>query len=90
MGLGGADLYVSKRLDDTWPNGSTPENLGEPINTPGARGSMCISVDAEENIYIAMAGKSIDGGNLDIYHVVLEETARRGREILLMQLPVVL
>lgn len=31
-GLGGMDLFMSKRLDDTWASWSTPKNLGAPIN----------------------------------------------------------
>ena len=32
-GFGGSDVYISKRLDDTWTNWSTPENLGPTINS---------------------------------------------------------
>ncbi len=32
LGYGGFDLYVTRRLDDTWTNWSTPENLGMVIN----------------------------------------------------------
>lgn len=32
-GLGGFDIYKSTRLDDSWTNWSTPENLGAPYNT---------------------------------------------------------
>lgn len=32
-GYGGSDVYMSKRLDDTWTNWSSPENLGPEINT---------------------------------------------------------
>ncbi|MBL7877954.1 MAG: exo-alpha-sialidase, partial [Cyclobacteriaceae bacterium] len=32
-GYGGSDVYMSKRLDDTWTNWSPPENLGPDINT---------------------------------------------------------
>ncbi|MEQ8304205.1 MAG: OmpA family protein [Cyclobacteriaceae bacterium] len=32
-GFGGSDVYMSKRLDDTWTNWSEPENLGPDINT---------------------------------------------------------
>jgi len=32
-GYGGSDVYMSKRLDDTWTNWSAPENLGPDINT---------------------------------------------------------
>ncbi|MBP9927466.1 MAG: OmpA family protein [Cyclobacteriaceae bacterium] len=32
-GYGGSDVYMSKRLDDSWTNWSPPENLGPDINT---------------------------------------------------------
>lgn len=32
-GLGGFDIFVSVRKDDSWTNWSTPENLGESINS---------------------------------------------------------
>lgn len=32
-GYGKADIYMTKRLDDTWTNWSEPENLGPEINT---------------------------------------------------------
>ena len=32
-GYGGYDVYVSRRLDDSWKNWSEPENLGNKINT---------------------------------------------------------
>ncbi|MEM7548074.1 MAG: OmpA family protein [Bacteroidota bacterium] len=32
-GYGGNDIYVSKRLDDTWTNWSEPENLGSGVNS---------------------------------------------------------
>ena len=34
-GYGGADIYVSKRQDESWTNWTEPENLGAAINTPG-------------------------------------------------------
>jgi len=34
-GYGGSDIYVSRRLDDTWTNWTEPENLGPDINTEG-------------------------------------------------------
>jgi outer membrane protein OmpA-like peptidoglycan-associated protein len=33
-GFGGSDIYVSKRLDDTWTKWSAPENMGNTINSP--------------------------------------------------------
>lgn len=32
-GFGGADVYMSKRLDDTWTNWSEPQNMGPDINS---------------------------------------------------------
>jgi len=32
-GYGGTDIYVTKRLDDTWRNWTEPENLGQGINS---------------------------------------------------------
>ena len=32
-GYGGADLYVTKRLDDTWQNWTEPQNLGPDVNS---------------------------------------------------------
>jgi outer membrane protein OmpA-like peptidoglycan-associated protein len=34
-GYGGLDMYISRRLDDSWTNWSEPQNLGNEINTPG-------------------------------------------------------
>jgi outer membrane protein OmpA-like peptidoglycan-associated protein len=34
-GYGQGDIYVTRRLDETWTNWSEPENLGPAINTPG-------------------------------------------------------
>ena len=33
-GFGGYDVYVTRRLDDTWLRWSDPENLGPVVNTP--------------------------------------------------------
>ncbi|MGK7395155.1 MAG: OmpA family protein [Candidatus Cyclobacteriaceae bacterium M3_2C_046] len=32
-GFGGSDIYISRRLDATWQNWTTPENLGSDINS---------------------------------------------------------
>ena len=32
-GFGGSDIYISRRLDDTWTNWTEPENLGTDINS---------------------------------------------------------
>lgn len=62
---GGADLYKTTRLDDTWLNWSPVVNLGKPINTAAA--DDYFSMDASGKVYTARANSRIDGGNLDIF-----------------------
>jgi outer membrane protein OmpA-like peptidoglycan-associated protein len=35
-GYGSYDVFVSKRLDDTWTNWSKPQNLGSKVNSPSS------------------------------------------------------
>jgi len=71
MGIGSSDLYMTKRLDDTWQKWSDPVNLGRPLNTRAFDAYM--SVDANGNVYTTQSGRTIDGGNLDIFHLQLKE-----------------
>lgn len=65
---GGADIYRSERLDDTWNNWSKPVNLNKPINTAAA--DDYYTVDAAGNVYTARANSRVDGGNLDLFMLV--------------------
>lgn len=47
QGYGSYDLFVSKRLDDTWKNWSKPKNLGNVINSHGADLSYIISAKGD-------------------------------------------
>ncbi len=52
-GLGGTDLYVSRRLSDTsWTEWSEPVNLGRNINTPYDDNNLCISTDGTTAFYV--------------------------------------
>ena len=71
--LGNYDIYVSKRLDDTWENWSTPRNLGAPINTTG--NEMYYTLDAQGTYaYIASTQKSM--GDYDIFKIQIKEEDR--------------
>lgn len=67
-GLGGADIYVSTRLDDTWTNWSEPKNLGAPYNT------------TEDDIYFVLPASGeyafisslTPGRKMDIYKIKLK------------------
>ncbi|HEX8061017.1 MAG TPA: OmpA family protein [Cyclobacteriaceae bacterium] len=65
---GGADIYRSERLDDTWTNWSKPANLNKPVNTAAA--DDYYTVDAQGNVYTARANSRVDGGNLDLFQLV--------------------
>lgn len=65
---GGADIYKSTRLDDTWNNWSEPVNLGKPINTIAS--DLYFSVDAAGNVYTARSNSRSDGGNMDIFILI--------------------
>lgn len=66
-GMGGADLYYCRRVNDTtW---SAPVNLGYPINSTGNEGSISISIDGTR-AFLASDRDSLSG-NYDIYETKL-------------------
>ncbi|MTI22825.1 hypothetical protein E1176_17465 [Fulvivirga sp. RKSG066] len=71
MGEGSSDLYMTKRLDDTWLKWSDPVNMGKPLNTRAFDAYM--SVDASGNVFTTQSGRTIDGGNLDIFQLQLKD-----------------
>jgi outer membrane protein OmpA-like peptidoglycan-associated protein len=66
-GLGGSDIYVSKRLDDTWTNWSEPENLGPTINTPLEDLFFNIPLKSD----YAYFSRGVSENNTDIFRVSL-------------------
>ncbi len=46
-GYGGRDIFMAKRLDNTWLNWSQPENLGSSVNTKGVELSYFIPADGD-------------------------------------------
>ena len=68
-GYGGADIYVAKRLDDTWQNWSVPENLGPGIN--GTTDDIYFNIPA--NGSHAYFTKGNIGENIDIYQFQMDQ-----------------
>jgi OmpA-OmpF porin, OOP family len=66
-GYGGSDIYVSKRLDDTWTNWSEPENLGPEINSPLEDLFFNIPANSENAYY----SRGVTETNMDIFRVKL-------------------
>ncbi len=71
IGYGDYDIYLSKRLDDTWKNWTKPVNLGPKINT--AQGELGFSVPASGK-FAYMYAYNNPVQKLDIYEVELSNT----------------
>ena len=70
-GFGALDIFMTKRLDDTWTNWSEPANLGPDINSPGNDWGFRVSTDGEFGYYAAMLN-----GNQDIMRTNLAADIR--------------
>lgn len=66
-GYGGSDIYMTKRLDDTWTNWSEPENLGAEINSPKEDVFFNIPANSDYAYY----SRGVTETNTDIYRVKL-------------------
>ncbi len=66
-GYGGNDVYISRRLDDTWTNWTEPENLGPDINSEGDDVFFNIPPSGKYAYY----SKAQEEGNGDIYRIAM-------------------
>ena len=66
-GYGGSDIYVTRRLDDTWTSWSEPENLGPEINSPLEDLFFNIPASSEYAYY----SRGVSETNTDIFRVKL-------------------
>jgi OmpA-OmpF porin, OOP family len=72
-GFGGADIYVTKRLDESWTNWSTPENLGPAVNGPMDDEFFSITHCGNYAIF----SKQVNVHNTDLYRISMEELFRQ-------------
>lgn len=71
-GLGGLDIFVSKRLDESWTNWSKPVNLGPGVNTIANDWSFKVTTDGQQGYFNIL---SKNGGG-DIFIMPLPEKFR--------------
>jgi outer membrane protein OmpA-like peptidoglycan-associated protein len=69
-GLGDADIFMSRRLDNTWLNWSEPVNLGKEVNTAGFDGYFTLD-NSSAIAYFTRENKA--KGDTDIYSIRLED-----------------
>ena len=67
-GYGNQDIFMSRRLDDSWTNWSTPINLGEVVNSEGFDAFFTIASN-EEWAYLVSSKASL--GGTDIFKIKL-------------------
>ena len=76
-GIGRADVFVSKRLDDTWTNWSTPLNLGNSINSTSADYGFIISAIGDYAYLYKYASTENGGfGSEDLFRIKLSESSK--------------
>ena len=69
-GVGENDIWMSKRLDDSWQKWSEPINLGSPVNTPGSEAFFTLDAGGE---YAYLTSSEGAYGGSDIVRVKLLE-----------------
>ena len=69
-GFGSNDIYMSRRLDDTWKRWSPPQNLGYPINTAGWDAYYTVPASGDYAYFVSTLGGF---GKGDIFQIRLPE-----------------
>ena len=80
-GYGDQDIWMTKRLDDTWQNWSEPVNLGATINTNDW--DSYYSLDARGEEAYMVSSKNTVGGGTDIVKIKLIKELRPNPVILI-------
>lgn len=77
-GLGGQDIWVSKRLGrDDWANWSAPKNLGEPINTNKYDAYFSLSAEGDYAYFLSEINSF---GKKDIYRIKFDQGEKGERD----------
>jgi outer membrane protein OmpA-like peptidoglycan-associated protein len=74
-GYGSTDIFVSRRLDDTWENWTEPENLGPQINSNRWEAYYSTSAFGDRAYFVSTQGPDHIGAE-DVYEIVPPESAR--------------
>lgn len=72
-GYGSFDIFVTKRLDDTWTNWSEPKNLGPDVNTKKLDAFYTIPASGD---YAYLVSEENSVGSSDIFRIKLPEAAK--------------
>jgi outer membrane protein OmpA-like peptidoglycan-associated protein len=73
MGYGSNDIYMSKRLDDSWTKWSEPKNLGRKVNTPDWDAYYTIPASGD---YAYMVSSDNSLGEEDIFRIKVSKKSK--------------
>ena len=79
-GLGKHDIFVTRRLDDSWTRWSEPVNLGAPVNTPDD--DVFFFIPASGDLAYFASERSGAGGS-DIFRILLPDRVRPNPVVLI-------
>lgn len=71
-GYGDADLFMSKRLDDSWKNWTEPENMGDLINSEKWDAYYFFPASGEYAYFVSLVSE----GNEDIFRIKIPKRVR--------------
>jgi outer membrane protein OmpA-like peptidoglycan-associated protein/Tol biopolymer transport system component len=74
-GQGSQDIYLTRRLDDTWQNWRKPQNLGPPVNTDEYDAYYSISAKGDYAYFMSAKGSL---GKKDIFRLAIESPDASG------------
>lgn len=72
-GYGSNDLFITRRLDDSWTKWSEPENLGPGINTPKFDAGYSLAASGSFAYFTSTANSM---GEDDVFRIVLSKEAK--------------
>lgn len=82
QGFGSSDIYVSKRLDNTWQKWSKPVNMGFRINSADWEAYMSVPASGDYFYFISTNDRS--GADADIYRIELKSKEVRPEPVILL------
>lgn len=80
-GYGSKDMYVTRRIGDSWTEWTQPENLGPQLNTPGWDAYYTVPANGQHVYFVSY--KDDGYGTADIYRAPLPEALRPKPVVLL-------
>lgn len=73
-GFGGRDIFVTKRIGDSWDNWTTPVNLGKYLNTPNFDAYYSLPASGDYVYFVSYRKEGV--GKADIYRAKLPQALK--------------